>query len=261
MILHPSLDGFVAIPQSSHAFLAFQLAELWGNRVARRPSLRAELLAAVLLHDAGWDGREEPPRLGPAGAPLAFDTWPDEEREAIWTAGVERAGLRGRYVAYLVSHHVSHLASLCHTAHDEFLAREEARRASLAADLAHDARAAQVLATGADAADVAILRVCDALAVHLSRGITEAITVPAMAGREGPMDLTVETAGSGVHRLRPWPLRGDRLVVHAEGRNLPARSFADEPELQQAWRVAPWRRVRFELLATAARSSRLPTPD
>ena len=43
----------LAIPQASHAWLAWQVAQHWGNRRIARPTLRAEVLAAVMLHDSG----------------------------------------------------------------------------------------------------------------------------------------------------------------------------------------------------------------
>lgn len=251
MILHPEPSGVLAIAQSAHAFLAFQLAEQWGTRTVRRPALRAELLAAALLHDAGWDGREEPLRLGPGAVPLAFDTWPVAEHEAVWRASVERAALAGRYVALLVSHHVSHLAAMSQGNHESFLSAERARRAELAAELAGDARAAQALASGGDVADAAILRACDALSVLVCRGGAHSAVLPPVPGRRGAVEIRVEPLAEG-YRLHPWPLRGDRLVIHAEGRMLEAQSFTDESELRMAWQRAPRRRLRVEMLAPSA---------
>ncbi len=158
MILHPTTGGPVAIAQSAHAFLAFQIAEHWGNRLTPRPSPRAETLVAVLLHDAGWDGREEP-RLSPDGQPVAFDTFPEEERETVWASAVERAGVRGRYVAYLVSHHVSSLAeSGSHHRRPDFVAAQQALRGRLRDELAADRRYQAAFATDTDAVNRAVVR-------------------------------------------------------------------------------------------------------
>ena len=255
MILHPYADGLVAMAQSVHAFLAFQVADHWGNRLTPRPSPRAEVLAAVLLHDAGWDGREEPLRLDADGRPLAFDTFPGAERAAIWNSAVERAGLRGRYVAYLVSHHVSTLAALSSEGiHREFLAQQERLRARLRDELVTDARYAGALATGPDEVNRAIVRLADAIAVHLACGREGAVRFPGLPRRGGSAHLALTQVAERSYRLRPWPLVGRRLVVTSEGRLLPARRFPDEASLGRAWQEAATVRLSWTLLATGAPS-------
>jgi hypothetical protein len=254
MILHPHGDGFVAIAQSAHAFLAFQVAEHWGNRLTPRPSPRAEVLAAVLLHDAGWDGHEEPPRLAADGRPLAFDTLPSEEREVVWTSAVERAALRGRYVAYLISHHVSTLAAMNPSeVHREFLAHQEALRTRLREELAGDARYAGALAAGPDEVNRAVVRLADAIAVYLAAGSESRSVFPNMPRRGGSAPLTLLPVGERTYRLRPWPLIGRRLAVSAEGRLLPAQRFPDEASLASVWQEATTVRLTWTLLPTGAR--------
>jgi hypothetical protein len=251
MILHPYADGLVAIAQSAHAFLAFQVAEHWGNRLTPRPSPRAEVLAAVLLHDAGWDGREEPPRLDVEGRPLAFDTFPSGERTELWNSAVERASLRGRYVAYLVSHHVSTLAALsAESIHHEFLAQQDGLRARLRDELVTDARYAGALATGPDEVNRAVVRLADAIAVHLASGREGTVRFPGLPRRGGSAHLALTQVAERSYRLRPWPLLGRRLVVTTEGRLLPARQFPDEASLARAWREAATVRLTWTLLAT-----------
>jgi hypothetical protein len=255
MILHPYGNGLVAFSQSAHAFLAFQLAEHWGNRLTPRPSPRAEVLAAVLLHDAGWDGCEEPPRLAADGRPLAFDTLPSEERETVWESGVERAGLRGRYVAYLVSHHVSALATLNpENVHADFLARQDALRTHLRDDLALDPRYAAALAAGHDEVNRAVVRLADAIAVYLASGGEGTARLPGLPRRGGSSPLVLSEVSERTYRLRPWPLVGNRLAVSAEGRMLPARSFPDAASLATAWQEATTVRLTWTLLSTGVRS-------
>jgi hypothetical protein len=252
MILRPQLAGAIIVPQSAHALLAFQLADHWGNRATPRPAPRAEVLAAVLLHDTGWDDHEEPLRLGPDGVPLAFDTWPPAEHEAIWRAGVERAATRGGYVAWLVSHHVSTLAERSAGHHRGFLAAEAERRAALAVDLAADPRYRQTMAAGADAVNRAILRITDALAVHLTLGLVAPLTIPELPRRAGPVPFGIEPVGETIVRLRPWPFAGPRLTVSVEARRLPAARFADQAALSEAWRTASHCRLTWTLLSQGA---------
>jgi hypothetical protein len=255
MILHPLDDGVVAVPQSAHAFVAFQLVDHWGNRLTTRPSPRADVLAAVLLHDAGWDGTEDPPRLAADGRPIAFDTLPAGEREVVWAAAVERAALRGRYVAYLVSHHVSSLAEMNREGvHGPFLARQEALRACLSEGLGGDPRYTTILGTAADDANRAIVRLADAIAVHLAAGGGGQVHLAGLPRRGGSAPLTVTQLSEATYRLRPWPFVGRRLTVTAEGRHLSVAEFADERRLIEAWQEAPTVRLSWTLLATGALS-------
>jgi hypothetical protein len=248
MILHPFGNATVAIAQSAHAFMVFQIAEHWGNRLTPRPAPRPEVLAAVLLHDAGWDGREEP-RRAEDGRPLAFDTLPTGEREALWNSAVERAALRSRYVAYLVSHHVSTLAALSAArAHDEFLARQESLRARLREELAGDPRYAAALAPARDEVNRAVVRLADAIAVHLAAGGEANARFPDLPRRGGSAPLAIARVAERAYRLRPWPLLGRRLTVSAEGRLLPDQPFADDASLAAAWRGATTVRLTWTLL-------------
>ena len=69
MFLHREREssGALLIPQSSHAWLAWQLASHWGNRRFVRPAPRAEVLAAVLLHDSGWTEFDTDPGIDSTG--------------------------------------------------------------------------------------------------------------------------------------------------------------------------------------------------
>ncbi len=249
MILRPHPDGLVAVAQSAHALVAFQLADHWGNRLTQRPSPRAEVLAAVLLHDAGWDGNEQP-RLAADGRPVAFDTLPHEERERVWGAAVERAAARGRYVAYLVSHHVSTLAEMGggHS-HAAFLSRQRSLREAWRADLARDPRYAEVLDGERDEINRAVVRLTDAVAVHLVAGTAGPVRLAAVPRRGGSTPLTVTKVDEQTHRLRPWPLVGRRLDVSTEGRLLAAARFSDQGSLTRAWAAARTVRLSWTLLA------------
>jgi len=235
--------------QSAHALLSFQLADHWGNRATPRPAPRADVLAAVLAHDLGWDGREEPPRCGADGTPLAFDTAPATERCQAWRDSVSRAGLRGDYPGYLVSHHVSHLAGDVSTEpHDDLLAGERERRLELVGRLRADPRYRHVLDGQQDEVNRAIVRLCDAIAVYLLLG-RGPVTLPGLPRRDGTADLAVTPQDGGRVRLRPWPLTGRRLTVHVEGRRLEARRFADDDGLLHAWRQGERVRLTWHLLA------------
>lgn len=254
MILHPHPRGCVAVLQSAHAFVAFQIAEHWGNRLTPRPAPRPEVLAAVLLHDAGWDGRELP-RLDPTGRPVAFDTVPSGEHEAIWASAVERAASVGGYARYLVSYHVSSLAAMDGAGkHDEFLSVQQGLRERLRAELDADPRYHAAFAGGADEVNRAVVRLSDALAVHLARGAEANAVFPGVPRRGGSAPLAVRKAGERTYRLRPWPLVGRRLVLTTEGRLVPAGTFPDDAAARAAWEHAPTVRLSWTLLAPGAQA-------
>ncbi len=252
MIPHARAEGIVAVLQSAHALMSFQIADHWGNRTTPRPSPRADVLAAVLLHDSGWDGNEDP-SLAEGGAPVDFTSIPGDEQERLWSAAVERASIRGRYVGYLVSHHVSHLAARYSThPHADFLAREERRRQRLRAELADDPRYEPALQPAADAVNRSIVRLADALAVHLLLGVDGDVELADLPQRDGPEPLLLRRVGERSYRLRPWPLAGRRLAVHAEGRALPRATFDSDDALRAAWSAASTCRLSWTLLAPGA---------
>jgi hypothetical protein len=248
VILHPNPPGTIAITQSAHALMAFQIAEHWGNRSTPRPLARPEVLAAVMLHDGGWDRSDEHPRLARDGHVLAFTAIPDVEREEVWRSSVERTRLLGRYVAFLASCHASHLAgALSRSAHSAFLAAEKARRDELQASLEADARYSSLLTTRAGEVNASIVRICDALAVHLAIGTRGAVKVAALPTRRGSSPLRMYCEEGRVARLDPWPLVGRSLDVTADGRALPRERFADEASLLEAWADAEEIRLTWRL--------------
>jgi hypothetical protein len=102
-------SGTLAIPQSSHAWLAWQVAEHWGNRRFARVAPRAEVLAAIILHDVGWTEFDADPGVDGAGRPVTFDAMPAAAHLDIWRQCVHRAAAFSRYAALLVAHHFAAL--------------------------------------------------------------------------------------------------------------------------------------------------------
>ena len=114
MFLHDTGDPArtIAIPQASHAWLAWQLAEHWGNRRFNRPLPRAEVLAAVMLHDSGWNDFDVAPGIDDDGRPKTFDRMDVETHLEIWRKSVGRAALVSRYAGLLVANHFCRMAEV-----------------------------------------------------------------------------------------------------------------------------------------------------
>ena len=150
--------GPYAIRQSSHAWLAWQIACHWGNRRFSRPAPRAEVLAAILLHDVGWSQDELTPDIDSNGRPQTFDTMPVARHLRIWRSCVSQAAGFNRYAGMLVAGHFADLAERKTAVHleksDTAAARSgsgvsraemERLQAGWSEELAVDARYEQVL--------------------------------------------------------------------------------------------------------------------
>ncbi len=266
MFLYPDgPDRWLAISQASHGLLAWQIARHWGVRPFPRPAPLAETLAAVLLHDAGWTAFDADPGVDTEGRPRTFDRMPPAPHLEIWERSVGIAESFSRYAGLLVAEHTVRLArrkaaeaagagdAQTEEAARAFLGRLENRIAVLREDLAGDPRYSQALATGAHTANSAILAACDALAVLLAAAMPGPFTleVPDRSGTVVP--VTVRREDPRTLRLRPWPLEGRGLTVHAEGRSLEARRWSGS-ELREALAAAPMRRITLQLLPTGARA-------
>ena len=92
--------------------------------------------------------------------------------------------------------------------------------------------------------------IVDAVAGGLSIGADEPIELPGLPTAGGDAVLSMQPIAERSYRLRPWPLQGRRLVVHADARLLPSRSYASGDELRAAWDAAPTRRLSWTLLST-----------
>jgi hypothetical protein len=187
---HRTLQADVLFSPRARAFVAFQLVDHWGNRTTPRPRPRAEVLAATLL--LGSEGRGEG----------------DLAEESIPKVCADLAAEYGRYVAYLLSRHCTRNLGEAHP----LLAAWR----SLLPTLEREPRYRAVFASHGDAANRAILAVSHALAAHLlsGGGDTSIADLPQVGG---PVPLRVVPCGERTYRLRPWPLWGYRLAVHAEG--------------------------------------------
>ena len=256
--------GPLAIPQASHAWMAWQIARHWGNRRFARPAPAAEVLAAVLLHDSGWTAFDAAPDLDPGGRPRTFDRMETPVHLEIWRESVRRAAQASRYTGLLVADHHRMLAArkaadLEERADGEglalvraFLAEMEEAVAAWERELAGDPRYEHALAGPGRRANALVLAAADRISVWLCAGLAFPIELPA-AGRDGEeRPVTVRLLDGGRLRLDPWPLEGRGITVHCEGRRLPASSFPSPAALRDALAAVTAERLRFELLRASA---------
>jgi len=256
--------GPLAIPQTSHAWLAWQLASHWGNRHFARPSPRADVLAAVLLHDQGWTELDPNPGVDGDGRPLTFDRMPMRAHLEIWDACVDRAAVYSRYAALLVLSHFERLAGRKEGdvaargdaellfAVSEWRERAARRGEAWLHDLGTDPRYSRSLAGPRWQANRALVTACDAVSVYLCAGSSGPFTVRAGGRSLDTHEIAFELIGDRVWKVRPWPLQGRRLDLHCEGRRLESETFASGAELRDALARAPVERLSFALVSPSA---------
>ncbi len=272
MFLNDELSprGPLAIPQASHAWMAWQIARHWGNRRFARPTPAAEVLAAVLLHDSGWTAFDAAPVLDPAGRPRTFDAMETPVHLEIWRESVRRAAQASRYVGLLVADHHRMLAARKLAdleARDDaegaaltrgFAAEMAATVAAWETDLAGDPRYEHVLDGPGRRANAMVLAAADRISVWLCAGMPFPFDLPAVGRRGEELTVTVRLLAGGRLRLDPWPLEGRGVAVHCEGRRLPAVRFGSAAELHDVLADAPVERLRFELLRASASGAARP---
>jgi len=163
MIRRVLADGELHIPQDEHARQAGRLAALLfpypGDAVVR----------AVSVHDAGW----------PHPSPHVFDAPPQHD---AWRRSVAIARSMGPFEALVVSRHFSGFS--------EAFAAEQAP---------HQAVWRLGVDPAAEAAGVAVLRLCDALSLRVLCDPAEEIALPK------PFSATPD----GI--VEPWPFRIPRF--------------------------------------------------
>lgn len=266
MFLHATDDPArtLAIPQASHAWLGWQLAEHWGNRRFSRPQPRAEVLAAVMLHDSGWTEFDTAPGLDADGRPRTFDRMEVETHLAVWRRSVDRAALHSRYAALLVARHFADMAEI-KTADllergdtaaarlaESFRAEMDRRRMSWQENLASDARYRDCLQGPKWQSNADILTLSDRVSVFLCGALASDFEVAApMVG--GDVQTVKLAAVDRAHwRVNPWPMEGDRVRLQCEGRLLPVTRFDSADEFHAILQRAPVERLNFTLMRSSA---------
>jgi hypothetical protein len=266
MFLHRTGDpAFVlAIPQVSHAWLAWQVAQHWGNRRVARPAPRAEVLASVLLHDVGWTEFDVDPGVDRDGRLITFDRMPLAGHLEIWRASVRRAAMFSRYTGLLVANRFRDLvdlksASLIEKGDTAGGRTAEAFRAEMdrlldswRESLRADARYGPSLDGEPWEVNTGLLEACDKLSVCLCAALGSPFSITGRASAGGPVKVTVSRIEGSRWRMQPWPLEGDRLKLQVEGHRLGTSRFADGDELHQALARAPVERLTFTLQRPAA---------
>lgn len=256
MLLREDERGVLVIGQPAHAWVAGQLARVWGNEQFGPVEPAEEVCLAADQHDVGWAGRDLEPIFNPeTGLPLSFTEMPLEIHLELWSEGPARLVSQSRYAALLVSMHGWRLYERRNL---DRLPNEEARAIArfLAAQREFQMRLWQSLRAEANAGDhiseravernSLLIWTWDYLSLALCLGWSPATARGApTAGRPTDLELTRDEE-SGRHLLHPWPFGRPTVSVGCEGRRL-AGPVDSAAELIDAFSAATWERLELTL--------------
>ena len=228
MIVRTGEHGIQLITQPDHAHLARAIME-HATALATH-ARRDDIMLAIGEHDNGWTEEDAQPTVDPAtGSVVDFVNATLEMRHRVWPRGVAR--LAGRpWSAALVAQHAIPIYNRFRTAAawTSFFQRMEAMRDGL------------VAACGSTLADLegdySFVRLADLVSLTFCVDGTE---------EQRYADWSVRRTGSRV-LVTPDPFGGVAIPIAVPLREIPARSFRSDAELQDAFDAAPVTMLRGE---------------
>jgi hypothetical protein len=203
------------ITQPSHAALAGEFAGKLNFQ--KFPTLEADLIRAIAMHDAGWGLPDAQAvmrsRSGRHDAPKSFLQTEVAEFLIAWTESIDTVQPISAAGGYIVSRHFWRLAEhrLSHGADsprdrkkiEDFSARETTRQKKLAAKQSRNSAELEQLTD--------LLQLCDLLSLYICSGARESVEFPECLGAR--LKLSVEAEG---YRCQPELIaQGTRFLVAA----------------------------------------------
>ncbi|MBW4650520.1 MAG: DUF3891 family protein [Kastovskya adunca ATA6-11-RM4] len=231
MIVNQHQKGWEIIYHRAHALLAAQLAGQWRRKDS--PPRLYETVAAISHHD-DLEREWESDQLTPAGAPLDF-TLNTETSIKQLREHVKNALYRGRWVAMLISMHISFLT-------EGKRGESEEMDSFLDEQLEHQKRWRQELGLTKKDADAAyaFMGWCDRLSLilcqrHLPAGERALEITTGPSGKR--YDVTERSDGRVI--VTPWPFEDDEFTVNVEVSYLDQVKFDSNTALTEALQAAP----------------------
>ncbi|HKI43704.1 MAG TPA: DUF3891 family protein [Balneolales bacterium] len=256
MILRTVNDDWWGISQTTHAWLAGQLARNWGNEYFAVPEPRVELLVAAELHDIGWTDWEQNPEINEkSGLPYNFLEMPLLKHIAIWKNGSDRVLSISRFVAWLVSCHNSYLLNFrdldqepdeVRIEAEAFLDEQKVLQNQLIQSLLADKWYRPLLTEASMLKYQQLLRAWDYFSLVLCMGDSEENEIPVGGADRGQPPITVKKDQKDFrYFVKPWPFNKDSLQVGCEAIKLRKQTEAEllsiKPEQFQLleWELIP----------------------
>lgn len=238
------------ITQTAHGWLAGQLAAHWGNDRFHLPIDPHEMTLTAANHDQGWWQWEQHPTINAQHRPTDFLEMPVDDHLTIWRRSIACVESQTRYGAVLVSRHARFLNERRVAANRDthpdwekltaFCAEQQTWEAAQLADLRQMAAAAPFCEPARYDAAFRLLQVFDWLSLLLCMDtVTESVVadVPAQSPDER-VSITLKPLADGALTVSPWVFAEPEFSVTVETRQLTAEKFADDSDLQAAWRTA-----------------------
>lgn len=231
MIANITETGWEVIYHRAHALLAAQLAGQW--KKSESPLRLYETIAAISHHD-DLEREWEEDILTPAGAPLDF-TLSKETSIPKLRELTENSKYRGRWVAMLISMHVSFLnegnrgeSKELDNFLDEQLENQERWRREL-----------KVKKEDAEAA-YAFFQWCDRLSLILcNRELPVGVRALEISkGPDGKRYDVIQNADELV-TVTPWPFQDEKFTVNVEACYLSQVKFDSNEQIKEALKTAP----------------------
>jgi hypothetical protein len=265
MLIRTQPDGSLwIITQPTHAWLAGQLAEAWGNEGFAVPEPRDELILATHHHDDGWGTWEAAPTLGPNGRLPSFTEMDIDLHIELWRRGIITNSALSPFAALMTALHATALyRGRLASRNDppEVRAKIEGFQAEAAdlirrlrSELARHPRIGPAL-PDSDAprnyAHLRLLQVWDLISLLLCGGLTAPRTVDAVPALNGSVSLVISPSASGPEpgaehfHVRPWPFGSRPFTLWAGYRHVPRGTFDGDADLQAALTGAPWDVLEF----------------
>ncbi|MBD2663234.1 hypothetical protein B6N60_03093 [Richelia sinica FACHB-800] len=230
MIVNATTDGWEIIYHRAHALLAAQLAGQWQRKNA--PVRLYETLAAISHHD-DLEKEWEQDHLTPAGTPRDFTLITDID-VPMMAQLANNARYRGRWVALLISKHISRL--------------NEPQRGKLAEldeflDVQIENQQRWQKELGIEREDVdaayAFMQWCDRLSLILCQQQLPADErwLEISQGPDG-RQYSIMQRQDRLINVQPWPFENHQFTVNVEACNLTQVQFHDCQELSQALQQA-----------------------
>ncbi|MEH2310872.1 MAG: DUF3891 family protein [Nostoc sp.] len=235
MIVKATQNGWEVIYHRAHALLAAQLAGQWRRKNA--PERLYETLAAISHHD-DLEKEWEEDILTKAGAPKDFTLNSDADADA----GVEKlaelaknALYRGRWVALLISMHISRL-------NEPSRGKSSQLDKVLDEQLQNQQRWYKELGIKKEKVDAAyaFMQWCDRLSLILCQEELPADErfLEISKGPEGQRYDIMQRSDNLVV-VKPWPFQEDKFTVNVEACDISQVKFESSTELTQALQKAP----------------------
>lgn len=259
MIVREMPNGQVlCLNQTTHAHMAAQFCQHWGNADFEPPTPHAEVMLAIAQHDNGWYEWELQPRLCANGYPMDFLQDDDPLGKLnLWRLSVSRVYSQHPYAALLVGRHAAWLyqGALSQVADpvvrgqvvafiEEQLALPDRVRRLFHEDPTFSAWLTDEVLD----ANTRLLQFGDfaVLQIAIPWGNQRVMPQCPLNHRE-QVDIQMRYDEQTIH-FDPWPFGVDRFTVTIHGKLLSEHHFADEPAYHAALAAAPLHQLCWDVV-------------